>query len=55
MIELTVAKAAVTLRPREPSRRCEFGVLPIDSIHTPIKNVKYWVENCVSRKPTTKN
>ncbi len=24
---------------------CEFGVLPIDSIHTPIKNVKYSIEN----------
>ena len=24
---------------------CEFGTLPIDSIHTPIKNVKYAIEN----------
>ncbi len=24
---------------------CEFGTLPIDSIHTPIKNVKYSIEN----------
>ncbi len=24
---------------------CEFGTLPIDSIHTPIKNVKYTIEN----------
>lgn len=23
----------------------EFGLLPMDSVHTPIKNVKYWVEN----------
>ncbi|MFR9649015.1 MAG: DNA-directed RNA polymerase subunit alpha [Rikenellaceae bacterium] len=23
----------------------EFGLLPIDSIHTPIKNVKFWVED----------
>ena len=23
----------------------EFGVIPIDSIHTPIKNVKYYIEN----------
>ena len=27
---------------------CEFGTLPIDSIFTPIKNVKYTVENYLS-------
>jgi len=28
------------------------GVIPIDSIHTPIKNVKYWVENYRVEKKT---
>jgi DNA-directed RNA polymerase subunit alpha len=33
--------------PAEENRpeEAEFGVIPIDSIHTPIKNVKYSVEN----------
>jgi len=39
-IELTVAKGRGYVPAEE-----EFGVLPIDSIHTPIKNVKYSVEN----------
>ena len=45
-IELTVAKGRGYV-PAEENRpaAAEFGVLPIDSIHTPIKNVKYSVEN----------
>ena len=45
-IELTVAKGRGYV-PTEENRPAdaEFGVLPIDSIHTPIKNVKYSVEN----------
>lgn len=45
-IELTVAKGRGYV-PAEENRPAdaEFGVLPIDSIHTPIKNVKYSVEN----------
>ena len=44
--ELTVAKGRGYV-PAEENRPAdaEFGVLPIDSIHTPIKNVKYSVEN----------
>ena len=34
----------------------EFGTLPIDSIFTPIKNVKYSIENYrVERRPTTRS
>lgn len=45
-IELTVAKGRGYV-PAEENRpaEAEFGILPIDSIHTPIKNVKYSVEN----------
>ena len=45
-IELTVAKGRGYV-PAEENRPAdaEFGVLPIDSIHTPIKNVKHSVEN----------
>ena len=45
-IELTVAKGRGYV-PAEENRPAdaEFGVLPIDSIHTPIKNVQYSVEN----------
>ena len=45
-IELTVAQGRGYV-PAEENRPAdaEFGVLPIDSIHTPIKNVKYSVEN----------
>ena len=45
-IELTVAKGRgyVPAGENRPAD-AEFGVLPIDSIHTPIKNVKYSVEN----------
>ncbi|WP_416991687.1 DNA-directed RNA polymerase subunit alpha [Alistipes indistinctus] len=45
-IELTVAKGRGYV-PAEENRPAdaEFGVLPIDSIYTPIKNVKYSVEN----------
>ena len=45
-IELTVAKGRGYV-PAEENRPAdaEVGVLPIDSIHTPIKNVKYSVEN----------
>ena len=45
-IELTVAKGRGYV-PAEENRPAdaEFGVLPIASIHTPIKNVKYSVEN----------
>ena len=45
-IELTVAKGRGYV-PAEENRPAdaEIGVLPIDSIHTPIKNVKYSVEN----------
>ena len=45
-IELTVAKGRGYV-PAEENRPAdaEFGVLPIDSIHTPIENVKYSVEN----------
>ncbi len=45
-IDLTIGKgrgyiAAEENRPAD----AEFGLLPIDSIHTPIKNVKYSIEN----------
>ena len=45
-LALTVAKGRGYV-PAEENRPAdaEFGVLPIDSIHTPIKNVKYSVEN----------
>jgi DNA-directed RNA polymerase subunit alpha len=44
-IELTIGKGRGYV-PAEENRQpeAEFGVLPIDSIHTPIKNVKYSVE-----------
>ena len=45
-IELTIGKGRGYV-PAEENRSAdaEFGLLPIDSIHTPIKNVKYSVEN----------
>ena len=45
-IELTIGKGRGYV-PAEENRPAgaEFGLLPIDSIHTPIKNVKYSVEN----------
>ena len=45
-IELTVAKGRA-YDPAEEHRPAdaEFGVLPIDSLHTPIKNANYSVEN----------
>ncbi len=45
-MELTIAKGRGYV-PAEENRPAdaEFGLLPIDSIHTPIKNVKYSVEN----------
>ena len=45
-IELTIDKGRGYV-PAEENRPAdaEFGLLPIDSIHTPIKNVKYSVEN----------
>ena len=45
-IELTIGKGRGSV-PAEENRPAdaEFGLLPIDSIHTPIKNVKYSVEN----------
>ncbi len=45
-IELTIAKGRGYV-PAEENRPAdaEFGLLPIDSIHTPIKNVKYSIEN----------
>ena len=45
-MELTIGKGRGYV-PAEENRPvdAEFGVLPIDSIHTPIKNVKYTVEN----------
>ncbi len=45
-MELTIGKGRGYV-PAEENRPtdAEFGVLPIDSIHTPIKNVKYSVEN----------
>lgn len=45
-MELTIGKGRGYV-PAEENRipDAEFGLLPIDSIHTPIKNVKYSVEN----------
>jgi DNA-directed RNA polymerase subunit alpha len=45
-IELTIAKGRGYV-PAEENKPKEspFGVIPIDSIHTPIKNVKYGIEN----------
>ncbi len=45
-IELTIGKGRGYV-PAEENRPvdAEFGLLPIDSIHTPIKNVKYSIEN----------
>lgn len=45
-IELTIGKGRGYV-PAEENRPAdaEFGLLPIDSIHTPIKNVKYLVED----------
>lgn len=45
-IELTIAKGRGYV-PAEENRPvdAEFGILPIDSIHTPIKNVKYTIDN----------
>jgi DNA-directed RNA polymerase subunit alpha len=45
-LELTIGKGRGYV-PAEENRpeEAEFGLLPIDSIHTPIKNVKYSVEN----------
>jgi DNA-directed RNA polymerase subunit alpha len=45
-IELTVAKGRgyVPAEENKP-KEAPFGVIPIDSIHTPIKNVKYGIEN----------
>ena len=44
-IDLTIGKGRGYV-PAEENRPAdaEFGLLPIDSIFTPIKNVKYWVE-----------
>jgi DNA-directed RNA polymerase, alpha subunit, bacterial and chloroplast-type len=45
-VELTIAKGRGYV-PSDENKpvEAEFGVIPIDSIHTPIKNVKYAVEN----------
>lgn len=45
-IELTIGKGRGYV-PAEENRPADapFGLLPIDSIHTPVKNVKYSVEN----------
>ena len=45
-IELTIGKGRGYVPAEENTPAdCEFGTLPIDSIHTPIKNVKYAIEN----------
>lgn len=45
-IELTIAKGRGYVPSEEnKSKETPIGVIPIDSIHTPIKNVKYGVEN----------
>ncbi len=45
-IELTIGKGRgyVPAEENQPAE-AEFGLLPIDSIHTPIKNVKYSIDN----------
>ncbi len=45
-MEITIGKGRGYV-PAEENRpaEAEFGLLPIDSIHTPIKNVKYSIEN----------
>ncbi|MCD8172070.1 MAG: DNA-directed RNA polymerase subunit alpha [Alistipes sp.] len=45
-IELTIGKGRgyVPAKENQPAE-AEFGLLPIDSIHTPIKNVKYSIDN----------
>ncbi|MCC8018991.1 MAG: DNA-directed RNA polymerase subunit alpha [Rikenellaceae bacterium] len=45
-IELTIGKGRgyVPAEENQPEE-AEFGLLPIDSIHTPIKNVKYSIDN----------
>jgi DNA-directed RNA polymerase subunit alpha len=45
-IELTIAKGRGYVPAEENKPKdAPFGIIPIDSIHTPIKNVKYSVEN----------
>ena len=45
-MELTIGKGRGYVPAEENAvADAEFGVLPIDSIHTPIKNVKYSIEN----------
>ncbi len=45
-IEISVSKGRGYVPAEENTEKTvEFGVIPIDSIHTPIKNVKYGVEN----------
>lgn len=45
-IELTIEKGRGYLPSEENDKNSgELGVLPIDAIFTPIKNVKYWIEN----------
>lgn len=45
-IELTIDKGRGYLPSEENDKNSgELGVLPIDAIFTPIKNVKYWIEN----------
>lgn len=45
-MDLTLKKGRGYVTSEEnKSEEAEFGVIPIDSIHTPIKNVKYAVEN----------
>lgn len=45
-IELTIDKGRGYLPSEENDENSgELGVLPIDAIFTPIKNVKYWIEN----------
>jgi DNA-directed RNA polymerase subunit alpha len=45
-IELTIAKGRGYIPSEENKlKEAPFGYIPIDSIHTPIKNVKYSIEN----------
>ncbi len=56
-IDITINKGRGYVPADENREYCtDVNVIPIDSIYTPIRNVKYPVENSVlSRRPTTTN
>ena len=56
-IEITIAKGRGYVPAEENKERIlHFGYIPIDAIYTPIKNVKYSIENTVlNREQILKN